>query len=125
MSGELQLPAQPGQMPAPAAAPSVPTVTPTKVVALTNMLTKEDLQLDQDYEEILEDTKEECSGFGSLVKVEIPRTGPGEGKIFLQYTSASDATKAIEGLGGRTFDGKKVAAKYFSEEKFSRGDYDD
>mmetsp|Transcript_12637 Transcript_12637/g.18978 ORF Transcript_12637/g.18978 Transcript_12637/m.18978 type:complete len:456 (+) Transcript_12637:97-1464(+) len=127
MSGELQLPAQPGQappVPAPAA-PDVPTVTQTKVVALTNMLTKEDLQSDQDYEEILEDTKDECSGFGSLVKVEIPRSGPGEGKIFLQYVSASDATKAIEGLRGRTFDGRKVAAVYFSEEKFSKGDYTD
>eukprot|EP00591_Stephanopyxis_turris_P004781 CAMPEP_0195508212 /NCGR_PEP_ID=MMETSP0794_2-20130614/1487_1 /TAXON_ID=515487 /ORGANISM="Stephanopyxis turris, Strain CCMP 815" /LENGTH=365 /DNA_ID=CAMNT_0040635121 /DNA_START=631 /DNA_END=1728 /DNA_ORIENTATION=- len=117
MSGELKLPSQGG----PSAAP--PVQNPTKVVVLKNMLTKEDLAEDQEYEEILEDTKEECSQFGLLKNIEIPRSGPGESMIFLEYVSADDASKAVKGLQGRTFDGKKVEATFYDEEKFADKDY--
>ena len=123
MSGELQIPGAPG------VAQSNPSESeakdPTKIVALTNMLTKEDLESDQDYEEILEDTREECTSFGTLLNVVIPRSGAGEGKIFLEYSSSVDAGKAIDALRGRTFDKKKVSAVYFSEEKFAKKDYSD
>ena len=95
----------------------------SNVVELKNMLSEEDLQSDEDYEEILEDTKDECGQFGALKSVIIPRDGPGKTKIFLEYMSKDDAAKAIAGLAGRTFDGKSVAAAYFSEEKFAAKDY--
>lgn len=122
MSGELQLPQAGAQG---NTVSNGDNTKPSKIVMLSNMLTKEDLESDQDYEEILEDTKEECSSFGLLVSIEIPRSGAGEGKIFLEYTSTSDAEKAIESLRGRTFDGRKVEAVYFSEEKYLKKDYSD
>eukprot|EP00559_Dactyliosolen_fragilissimus_P005773 CAMPEP_0184858082 /NCGR_PEP_ID=MMETSP0580-20130426/3180_1 /TAXON_ID=1118495 /ORGANISM="Dactyliosolen fragilissimus" /LENGTH=448 /DNA_ID=CAMNT_0027354007 /DNA_START=14 /DNA_END=1360 /DNA_ORIENTATION=- len=142
MSGELKLPSQGGEGAKafiPKAEPSqdvaIPTTIPsstiaplvarTKVVELQNMLTSEDLQSDQDYEEILEDTKDECGQFGKLTNVIIPRTGPGATKIFLEYVSMDDAEKAVQGLAGRTFDGRKVTAVYFDEAKFAKGDYTD
>jgi len=124
MSGELSLPSQGG---APVnistAPPPVPQTPATCVVELKNMVTAQDLQSDQDYEEILEDTKDECGQFGSLKSVVIPRSGPGATKVFLSYVSQDDATKAIAALAGRTFDGSKVQACYFSEEKFASQDY--
>ena len=127
MSGELTLPSQGGAgaaaaVAAPAAAAAA---TPTRVVELKNMLTEADVSSDQDYEEIMEDTKDECGSFGALKNVVIPRSGPGLTKIFLEYLTPADAGKAIQQLAGRTFDGRKVTAVYFNEDKFNSQDYSD
>lgn len=131
MSGELTIP-KPQQMGNPggttAAASmttttSITTIPPTRVVELKNMLTMEDLTSDEDYQDVMEDTKEECAQFGALKSVIIPREGVGATKIFLEYMTKEDAAKAINGLAGRTFDGRKVEAAYFSESKFSEKDY--
>jgi hypothetical protein len=42
-----------------------------------------DLESDQEYQEIMEDTKDECSQFGALKSLIIPRTGTGATKIFV------------------------------------------
>jgi len=143
MSGELQLnnaasaPAPPAAVAAPAmaqmpAAPAmtmapaaVPAAVPTRVVELKQMLTQQDLEDDEEYNDILEDTRDECSSFGTLKNIVIPRSGPGATKIFLEYLSAEDAGKAIAGLRGRTFDGRQVGAAYFDEIKFANEDYSD
>lgn len=125
MSGELSLP-NPNTT---TTTPTTPTPTPTttkpitRVVELKNMVTTADLLSDTDYEEILEDTKDECGQFGSLKSVVIPRTGPGATKIFLSYVTQEDAAKAVKALAGRTFEGRKVCADYFSEERFAKEDY--
>jgi len=141
MSGELQLnntPAAAAPMAA-AAAPvamapaplSVPapaaavTQQPSTVVELKQMLTLEDLKDNSEYEDILEDTREECSSFGTLKNIIIPRDGPGATKIFLEYMTVEDAGKAIQGLAGRTFDGRRVEAIYFDVMKFQNHDYSD
>lgn len=126
MSGELQAgntaPGQGAAVMNAVAAASGPT--PTRVVELQHMLTDEDLVNEEEYNDIMEDTKEECSVFGQLLSVYIPRAGePGATKIFLEYSSAVDAAKAIKGLEGRTFDGRKVEATYFDETKFARKEF--
>jgi len=80
---------------------------------------------DEEYNDILEDTRDECSSFGTLKNCIIPRSGPGATKIFLEYMSVEDAGKAIAGLAGRTFDGRKVEAVYFDPIKFANQDYSD
>ena len=134
MSGELQLQnvgAQGGAAAAPApttaAAPvaTTPRQQPTPVVCLKQMLTAQDLTDDDEYNEILEDTRDECSSFGTLKNIVIPRTGPGATKIFLEYISVEDAGKAIAGLAGRTFDGRRVEAGYYDVQKFANQDYSD
>jgi len=128
MSGELTLPSQGGAGAAAAvAAPPAATAgaTPTRVVELKHMLTADDVSSDQDYQEIMEDTKEECGSFGALKSVIIPRSGPGLTKVFLEYMTTDDAGKAVQALAGRTFDGRKVTAVYFDEIKFAKQDYSD
>ena len=126
MSGELKLPSQGGQRAATALAPSsanFDTSLATRVVMLENMLADDDLEKDDEYQDIMEDTKEECQTFGYLINIQMPRTGPGKGKIYLEYKTKDDAANAIRQLGGRTFDGKKVEATYFNEEKFANMDF--
>mmetsp|Transcript_31348 Transcript_31348/g.47981 ORF Transcript_31348/g.47981 Transcript_31348/m.47981 type:complete len:125 (+) Transcript_31348:99-473(+) len=123
MSGEIKLPAAGGVVP-PGGVLAPPQEEPqSRVVEIRNMLTEEDLKDDAEYEDIATDTKEECSSFGHLKNVVIPRDGPGVTKVFLEYLTKDDAAKAIQSLQGRTFDGRKVEATYMAEEKFEREDY--
>uniref|UniRef100_A0A7S4I336 RRM domain-containing protein n=1 Tax=Odontella aurita TaxID=265563 RepID=A0A7S4I336_9STRA len=125
MSGELQLPSKDGGGGA-APAPAAPhAIDATCVVELCQMLTQQDLENDDEYKEILEDTTEECGQFGSLKRVVIPRSGPGATKIFLEYATKEDAARAIASLAGRTFDGRKVTAVYYDEARFAAQDYKD
>lgn len=123
MSGELQL-GESVTAAASAPPPPPPALPTSRVVELKNMLSAQDLENPEEYNDILEDTREECAQFGALVSVIIPRANEvGVTKIFLEYTSTTDAQKAIAGLSGRTFDGRKVAADYFDETKFSAKNY--
>lgn len=59
---------------------------PTEVLCLLNMVMLEELLDDEDYEEILEDIRKECSKYGTVRSIEIPRPVdgvdvPGCGKV--------------------------------------------
>lgn len=59
---------------------------PTEVLCLLNMVMPEELVDDEDYEEILEDIRDECCKYGSVRSIEIPRPVdgvevPGCGKV--------------------------------------------
>lgn len=63
---------------------------PTEVLCLLNMVMPEELVDDEDYEEILEDIREECCKYGSVRSIEIPRPVdgvevPGCGKVMLVH----------------------------------------
>ncbi|MEQ2188251.1 hypothetical protein GOODEAATRI_013128 [Goodea atripinnis] len=81
---------------------------PTEVLCLLNMVMPEELVDDEDYEEILEDIREECCKYGNVRSIEIPRPVdgvevPGCGKIFVEYVSPADCQKAMQALTGRKF----------------------
>ncbi|XP_065635589.1 splicing factor U2af large subunit A isoform X2 [Quercus suber] len=102
----------------------------TKVVCLTQAVSPDELKDDDDYQDILEDMREECGKFGTLVNIIIPRPqpndepSPGVGKVFLEYADIEGSTKARTGLNGRKFGGNSVVAVYYSENKFAQGDYE-
>mmetsp|Transcript_6283 Transcript_6283/g.9248 ORF Transcript_6283/g.9248 Transcript_6283/m.9248 type:complete len:352 (-) Transcript_6283:570-1625(-) len=126
MSGELTLPSQQQGIDQQSSYENNPTGkdAPTRVVELRNMVTMEDLASEEEYKEILEDTGEECSQFGELVSIQMPKAHEaGATKIFLEYASTEDALKAIQSLAGRTFDGRSVEADYYSEEKFTKREF--
>jgi RNA recognition motif-containing protein len=104
--------------------PAVAAVPPSRVVELQNMLTMQDLADETEYNDILEDTREECSQFGQLVSVIVPKASEvGATKIFLEYATLQDAAKAVQGLEGRTFDERRVIATYADEAKFASKNY--
>ncbi|KAL9263771.1 Splicing factor U2af large subunit A-like protein [Drosera capensis] len=108
---------------------SASTDSPTKILCLDQVVATEDLSDDNEYEEILEDMRDECRKFGVLVNIIIPRPGmdgvqiPGVGKVFLEYSDIAGCAKAKSMLGGRKFGGNTVTAVYYSEQKFYSGDY--
>ncbi|KAJ1888569.1 hypothetical protein LPJ66_008507 [Kickxella alabastrina] len=109
----------------------MPSAQATSIVQLLNMVTVNELDNDEEYEDILEDVRDECRNFGSILDLVIPRNNPdqpdapvaGVGKIFIKYQSSSEATAAINALAGRQFMGRTVIASYMSEEDFSAGNF--
>ena len=71
--------------------------------------------------EICEDVHEECSKYGKIIDVKVPRpTGGGRqstgvGKIFVKYENAEDTKKALQALAGRKFADRTVVTTYFPE----------
>ncbi|KAJ4981611.1 hypothetical protein NE237_032448 [Protea cynaroides] len=115
-------------LPEVAMAPRALVETPTKVVCLTEVVSVDELRDDEEYEEILEDMREESRKFGSLVNLLVPRPNPngvpipGVGKVFLEYADTAGSAKAKAALGGRKFGGRTVVAIYYPEEKYFNRD---
>lgn len=66
---------------------------PTEVLCLLNMVTPDELRDEEEYEDILEDIKEECNKYGVVRSVEIPRPiegveVPGCGKVYIMKASS-------------------------------------
>eukprot|EP00897_Mesotaenium_endlicherianum_P010046 jgi/Mesen1/906/ME000116S00055 len=101
----------------------------TKVLCLAQVVTPSELVNDEDYEEIVEDMREECGKYGALANLVIPRPGaageapPGVGKVFVEYSDEEGAKKARQALNGRKFGGNTVTALFYPEDKFARADY--
>ncbi|KAI3742987.1 hypothetical protein L1987_60688 [Smallanthus sonchifolius] len=109
--------------------PKGPDEIPTKVLCLTEVISADELMDDGEYEEILEDMRDEGRKFGDLTNVVIPRPDPngeqvhGLGKVFLEYSDPSGCAKAKDSLGGRKFGGNVVTAVYYPEDKYFQGEY--
>uniref|UniRef100_A0A8C9F9U9 Splicing factor U2AF 65 kDa subunit n=1 Tax=Pavo cristatus TaxID=9049 RepID=A0A8C9F9U9_PAVCR len=101
---------------------------PTEVLCLMNMVLPEELLDDEEYEEIVEDVRDECSKYGVVKSIEIPRPVdgvevPGCGKIFVEFTSVFDCQKAMQGLTGRKFANRVVVTKYCDPDSYHRRDF--
>ncbi|KAH9909175.1 hypothetical protein F4778DRAFT_216747 [Xylariomycetidae sp. FL2044] len=96
----------------------------SRVLQLLNMVTPEELMDNDDYAEICEDVEEECSKFGKIIGLKVPRpTGgsrqsAGVGKIYVKYETTDSAKKALQALAGRKFADRTVVTTFFPEENF-------
>ncbi|OMO93053.1 hypothetical protein COLO4_17145 [Corchorus olitorius] len=107
-----------------------PQGVPTKVVCLTQALNVDDLTDNEEYEDIVEDMRQEGGKYGPLVNVVIPRPNPsgepspGVGRVFLEYADVEGSKKAQIAMNGRKFGGNQVLAVFYPENKFAEGEYD-
>lgn len=101
----------------------------TTVVELRNVVTREEVENDEEFEEIKEDMEEEGSKFGKLENVLIPRPsdGPGMaagvGRVFLKYSAKEEAERAHATMSGRRFGEKTVEACFYDEKRFAERDF--
>lgn len=104
---------------------------PTRVLQILNMVSVDELTNDQDYEEIVEDIKEECGKYGAVQEVKIPRpvkTASGKvdikasegvkdlGKVFVLFEKEEDCTTALRAIAGRQFGGESARRPATCEE---------
>lgn len=96
----------------------------SNVLVLFNLVTAEELNDATEYGEICEDVKDECSKFGHVLDLKIPRplggskVNPGVGKVFVRYADADSCTKALKTLAGRKFADRTVLTSYYPEENY-------
>ncbi|KAL5018631.1 hypothetical protein ScPMuIL_004353 [Solemya velum] len=101
---------------------------PTEVLCLMNMILAEELEDEEEYEDILEDVKDECSKYGVVRSIEIPRPikgvdVPGCGKIFIEFNSVIDCQKAQQALTGRKFSNRVVVTSYYDPDRYHRREF--
>ncbi|XP_034036229.1 serine/threonine-protein kinase Kist [Thalassophryne amazonica] len=94
---------------------------PSPVLRLLNLIDDSHLHNEEEYEDVLEDMKEECQKYGSVVSLLIPKENPGKGQVFVEYANSSDSKEAQRLLTGRTFDGKFVVATFYPLSAYKRG----
>lgn len=100
----------------------------TEVLCLLNMVTPDDLRDEEEYEDILEDIREECNKYGVVRSIEIPRPiegveVPGCGKVYVEFNSIIDCQKAQQALTGRKFSDRVVVTSYFDPDKYHRREF--
>ncbi|KPI93037.1 PREDICTED: splicing factor U2AF 50 kDa subunit isoform X1 [Papilio xuthus] len=100
----------------------------TEVLCLLNMVTPDELRDEEEYEDILEDIKEECNKYGCVRSIEIPRPlegvdVPGCGKVFVEFNSIADCQKAQQTLTGRKFSNRVVVTSYYDPDKYHRREF--
>uniref|UniRef100_A0A674B8X2 Splicing factor U2AF subunit n=1 Tax=Salmo trutta TaxID=8032 RepID=A0A674B8X2_SALTR len=101
---------------------------PTEVLCLMNMVAVEELLDDEEYEEIVEDVRDECGKYGQVKSIEIPQPVdglevPGTGKIFVEFMTLFDSQKAMQALTGRKFANRVVVTKYCDPDAYHRRDF--
>jgi splicing factor U2AF 65 kDa subunit len=93
----------------------------SRVLILLNMVTGDDLMDADEYDDILQDVKEECDRYGKVLDLQIPRPlgrsgeGPGVGKVFVRFETEEGCAAALKGLAGRKFAERTVVASYYPE----------
>merc|ERR1719229_1861690 len=100
-------PAQVSMPPAPK--PGTPA---SRTLLLQNMFTPASVNLKKEpkfYEEIREDTHDECAKFGKVLHVTVDPRGS-TGLIYVLYETPQQRTAAEMALNGRWFEGKKIVA---------------
>ncbi|KAG2461458.1 UHMK1 kinase, partial [Polypterus senegalus] len=88
---------------------------------LLNVIDERHLQTEEEYEDVVEDMKEECKKYGVVVSLLVPKENPGKGQVFVEYASAGNSKEAQKMLTGRTFDGKFVVATFYPLSAYKRG----
>ncbi|GLB41890.1 putative U2 snRNP auxiliary factor large subunit [Lyophyllum shimeji] len=111
-----------------------------RILLMLNMVTPEDLIDDQEYGDLYEDVKEECSNYGAVEDLRIPRPikkdkskwgegshldaqaaaradeAAGVGRVYVKYAEPSAAAAALKSLAGRSFAGRSIIATLLNED---------
>jgi len=106
-----------------------------RILLMLNMVTADDLVEDSEYDEILQDIREECGTFGDVEDLKVPRptkkpkTGwapggapkaedeaKGVGRVYVKFITPASAQAALQGLAGRSFAGRSIIATLLGDE---------
>lgn len=95
-----------------------------------NMFYPEDLYDEEAFEDLEYDLKTECSKYGQIDKIVIPRpdpvcgySPPSIGKAFVKFMYIIHAKKARHHISGRVYNKRTVVVSFYPEEKFNSKEY--
>ncbi|KIZ01571.1 Splicing factor U2af large subunit B [Monoraphidium neglectum] len=105
------------------------SVLPTRFVAVAGMVTAEVLADNDEYEDVVEDLRDECRRHGRVAGIKVPRpanpadsaslmySGP-YGKAYVEFEGPEGAQAAKDAIHGRVFAGNLVQAVFITPEAF-------
>ena len=103
---------------------------PSRVVMFINAISPEDLLDDSDYEEIIDDFRQKCSIYGTVLNVEIPRPNIDEGtytedvgKIFIKFSTLKTAKIARYNMSGLKYNNRMIVGSFYPEAYFDIREY--
>ena len=103
---------------------------PSRVVMFINAVSPEDLLDDSDYEEIIDDFRQKCSVYGTVLNVEIPRPNIEEGtytddvgKIFIKFSTLKTAKIARYNISGLKYNNRLIVGSFYPEIYFDIREY--
>eukprot|EP00934_Nitzschia_sp_Nitz4_P002266 Nitzschia sp. Nitz4//scaffold15_size197535//21336//23072//NITZ4_001554-RA/size197535-processed-gene-0.282-mRNA-1//-1//CDS//3329537643//2266//frame0 len=91
---------------------------PTPCVLVHNMFDKDQEEGTEWPNEIKLDFQDECSKFGTILKIKVLADQPG-GKIIAQFQDTTAATQCANNLQGRWFDQRQLRVEYLTMDTFS------
>ena len=96
----------------------------SRVLKLSNMVTSDELRDQQEWLDITDDVRMECSTYGAVTRVVVPRVQEGfspasEGLIYVSFQTAAGAAAAERALQGRKFANRIVISEYYDENLFN------
>lgn len=101
-----------------------PVILKSRIIVLLNLVTDKDLATNEEYEILMDEVKDECEKFGTLISMKIPRSmdryvETAVKKIFLKYATMNDAINAERELTGRQFGNSIIQVTYFNEDDYA------
>ena len=103
---------------------------PSRVVMFINAVSPEDLLDDSDYEEIIDDFRQKCSVYGTVLNVEIPRPNIEDGtytddvgKIFIKFSTLKTAKIARYNISGLKYNNRLIVGSFYPESYFDIREY--
>jgi splicing factor U2AF subunit len=107
---------------------TAPPAYKSRVLVLHNMVQSDDLASAEDHKALMDEVKEECAKYGTLLSLKIPRAAEAPliapsavGKVFLEYATPADAATATVELHGRQFGEAAVEVTTYDEGDFAAG----
>lgn len=107
---------------------------PSVCLVLFNILLPENITDLTEYTDIEDETFEEMEQYGKVLQVIAPRPSknyipgqpyePGVGKVYVKFTSISDAQVGKKAMTGRRFEGRVVSAFFYPEDRFNRAEFE-
>ncbi|EGC33787.1 hypothetical protein DICPUDRAFT_56283 [Dictyostelium purpureum] len=94
---------------------------PSRVIQLLNLVDKEDLYDDKEYDNILIDVKEECENFGPTQSLWLPMPSKNPldvTRIYIEFQQLESSQKACLGLGGKKYNGRTIFSAYYPEDLY-------
>lgn len=106
--------------------PLPPDAEATRILVLKNMVTPDELNDDDEYDDIVQDIKGECQNYGQVLSITVPRLKDQEevaasaiGKVFVEFESVESTKNAAHELHGRGFANRTVECDYLSEDNYA------
>jgi len=87
-------------------------------ILLRNMFSPEDARADDEFErDMTQDVAEECQKYGRVQHIKVDKNSMG--LVYLKFESVVAGAAALNGLNGRWFGGKMVAAEFVPEAQYN------